>query len=76
MSDSENHQNGMFPEWEKGSEKSGNSADALHLIETGKPNGKQHLDFTDHAVVNKYETSESGTINIWFILNKKVKMSD
>ncbi|XP_052090408.1 solute carrier family 4 member 11-like isoform X1 [Mytilus californianus] len=59
MSDSENHQNGMFPEWEKGSEKSGNSADALHLIETGKPNGKQHLDFTDNAVVNRYETSDS-----------------
>lgn len=66
MSNSDNHQNGVFSDvWEKESEKVAESTpESLQLIESGKYNGNQHIDFNESGiVVNRYETNESGNID-------------
>jgi len=66
MSNSDNHQNGTVSDvWEKDSEKVEESTpESLQLIESGKYNGNQHIDFNESGIiVNRYETNESGKID-------------
>ena len=61
MSNTDNHQNGTFSDvWEKDSEKVEESTpESLQLIESGKYNGNQHIDFSESRIVNRYDTNES-----------------
>ena len=66
MSNSDNHQNGIFSDvCEKDSVKVEESTpESLQLIESGKYNGNQHIDFNESGIlVNRYESNESGKID-------------
>ena len=65
MSNTDNHQNGTFSDvCEKDSVKVEESTpESLQLIELGKYNGNQHIDFSESRIVNRYDTNESGKID-------------
>lgn len=61
MSDSDNHQNGMFSDVFDKDKDPSTSQESLNLIEDGKSNGKQQLNFSEAGnKFNTYDINDSG----------------